>query len=121
MNVAITNLVWIIPGFVVAAGCGAALRHLLTAHLNDQVPTGTLIANAIASFALGLVIHLGESMSIVLGIGLLGAMSTWSSVANEAAALARRNEGWLAVTYLALTCSSGILLAWFGLKLGTLL
>ncbi len=119
--VAVNTLVWIVPCFLVAAGVGAVIRYVVSGYLNDHVPTGTLVVNAVASFLLGIAASFGDTMSIILGIGLLGAMSTWSSVANEAAALARKNEGWLALTYLALTCSSGILLAWFGVKLGTVL
>lgn len=119
--VAVNTLVWTIPGFLIAAGIGSVIRYIVSSYLNDHVPTGTLIVNAVASFLLGIAASLGDSISVILGIGLLGAMSTWSAVANEAATLARKNEGWLALTYLALTCSSGVLLAWFGLKLGTVL
>lgn len=118
-TVAISNLFWIIPCFLLAAGLGAAIRFFASGYLNDHVPTGTLVVNMVASFLLGLATSLGDSMSLIVGVGLLGAMSTWSSVANEVAKLARSNEGWLAIAYVALSCSSGILLAWFGLKLGT--
>lgn len=114
------ELLWLIPTFLLAAGVGAGVRFVVSRFLNDHVPTGTLIVNMVASFFLGVIASLDEPLTVVLGIGLLGAMSTWSAVANEAAALARNSEGWLAITYLALTCSSGILLAWFGLKVGAL-
>ncbi len=53
-----------------------------------------------------------------MGTGALGALSTWSAAANEAAIMARRGEGYLALAYLALTVLSGVTFAWFGLQLG---
>ncbi len=119
-----TNMVIIVLWFIPAAAVGAVLRYLAAIYLNEldsDFPFGTIAVNLVASFALGLLAAAEDPLPVVLGVGALGALSTWSSTANEAAVLARRGFGALALGYLALTASSGVLLAWFGLRLGPLL
>lgn len=103
-----------------AAGVGTVVRYLTGLLLNNDFPLGTLAVNLLASTALGLLVgaDVGDSTSLIVGTGALGAMSTWSASANEAAIMARRGEGYLALAYLALTVLSGVTFAWFGLQLG---
>ena len=110
-------------GFLAAAALGTAVRFLTSLLLNNDFPVGTLLVNLLASTLLGLLVgaDVGESMSLVVGVGALGALSTWSAVANEAAVMARRDDGALALAYLALTVLSGVMFAWFGLRLGRVL
>jgi len=103
---------------VVAAAIGSLLRYLVAARLNREFPTGTLAANVAASAAVGFVVAAGDPMPTIIGIGGLGALSTWSATANEAAAMSREGHGRLGLAYLGLTVSTGILAAWFGLKVG---
>ena len=69
---------------------GAMLRHGVNlgagATLGPGFPWGTLLANAVGSFALGMVAELGEGRTILgvdarvpLGVGLLGGFTTYSS------------------------------------------
>ena len=104
-----------------AAAAGAVVRHLVDGHLNGDFPIGTLAVNLAASFALGLVAGAGDPVPTIVGVGALGALSTWSATANEAATMARAGAGRLALGYLGLSVSSGVLLAWFGLRLGSVL
>lgn len=104
--------------FIVAAAAGAVVRFLLAGRLNRDFPIGTLSANLAASAAVGLAVSAPDPVATVLGLGALGALSTWSTAANEAAALSREEHGALGIGYLALTVSSGILAAWIGLRLG---
>lgn len=104
--------------FIIAASTGAVVRFLLADQLNRDFPVGTLIANLAASAAVGLAAEAPEPYAFVLGLGALGALSTWSTAANEAAALSREDHGTLGLGYLALTVSSGILAAWIGLRIG---
>jgi len=111
-------------GFVLAAAAGTVIRFGVGVALNPAtggIPVGTLAVNIAGSFCLGLVASSPDWAQIVFGIGALGALSTWSAVANEAATLSRRGEGWLALAYLLLTTSSSVLAAWFGIKIGVLL
>ena len=102
-----------------AAAVGATIRFVVGDQLNRGFPTGTLAVNLVASAALGLLASGPEALRVVVGVGALGALSTWSTAANEAATMSREGNGALGLGYLALTVSSGILTAWFGLRLGT--
>lgn len=112
--------VGVVAGFIAAAGLGAVVRFLVGLLLNNDFPIGTLAVNLLASFSLGLLVgaDIDDTMSIIVGVGALGAMSTWSAAANEVAVLARKNEGAMALAYLALSVLSGVAFAWFGLRLG---
>ena len=107
--------------FALAAAAGAVVRHLVGRFLNDAFPTGTLAINLLASLALGVVTAAPDPAPVVVGVGLLGALSTWSTAAAETAAMARRGEGALAAGYVGLTVTGGIVAAWFGLRLGAAL
>lgn len=107
----------IVALFALAAAVGAAARFLATENLNRSFPTGTLMVNVAASFALGLLSQAGPDWQAVAGIGALGALSTWSTVAAEVAHLARERQGPLAVLYLAATTTTGVVAAWLGIQL----
>lgn len=113
-------MVAVVAGFIAAAGIGAVVRFLVGLLLNNDFPIGTLAVNLLASLLLGVLVgaDVDENMSIIVGTGALGALSTWSAAANEVAVLARNNEGKLALAYLALSVLSGVTFAWFGLRLG---
>lgn len=110
----------VVAAMVAAAGVGTVVRFLTGVLFNNDFPLGTLGVNLLASTLLGLLVGagVGDSMSLIVGTGAVGAMSTWSASANEAAVMARGGEGYLALAYLALTVLSGVTFAWFGLQLG---
>lgn len=110
MIVALTVLV------IVAAAVGASVRYLAFRALNGTFPYGTLAVNLVASFALGALSEVEGFWQTVLGIGALGALSTWSTVANEVAELARERQGLLAVLYLWATATTGVMAAWIGIQ-----
>ncbi len=109
-----------VAAFVLAAAIGTVVRVLAGGYLNGDFPVGTLVVNIAASLALGVIVAADEPLPAIVGIGALGALSTWSTAANEAAVMARNSNGALGVAYLGLTVSSGVLAAWFGLKIGAL-
>ncbi|MFV0259885.1 MAG: fluoride efflux transporter FluC [Acidimicrobiales bacterium] len=105
--------------FVVAAAAGASLRAVSNQVANTiHFPYGTLTVNLIASFALGAVsgAEWGGPWPTVFGVAGLGALSTWSTLANEAATMARERQGGIALLYVTLSCTAGVLAAWFGLQ-----
>lgn len=110
----------VILGVAVAAGVGAAIRYFVIGYVNGPFPTGTLLVNLTASFLLGLISGLGQEWAAIAAIGGLGALSTWSTAANEAAVMAREEQGRLAVAYLALSVMAGVLSAWLGLTLASI-
>ncbi len=113
------ELVVTVALFAVAAAAGSALRFVVGRRLeNDDFPVATLTVNIVASFALGMITGADDPLPTVVGIGAIGALSTWSTAANEVAEMSRDGKGALAGAYLALSVSTCVLAAWFGLRLG---
>ena len=88
-----------------AGGLGGALRFLVdtgVGRLNrTRMPLGTIVVNTTACLALGLVTgigltHLGhDALVVILGTGLLGGYSTFSTASVEGVRLLREGR-WLA-------------------------
>ncbi len=82
-----------------AGGVGGALRFLVDTAVSrinrTTLPLGTLVVNATACFALGLLTGYGlnrlghEHLVSILGVGLLGGYSTFSTASVEGARLIR--------------------------------
>ena len=77
----------------VAGGAGAVLRALVIHHVSvrraDPLPLGTMLVNASGSLLLGLltglsIYHgLGSHLLAVIGVGLCGGYTTWSTASWE--------------------------------------
>jgi fluoride exporter len=106
--------------FVIAAACGALARAEAGRRWNrhDGFPLGTAIVNVTGSFLLGLVWALAPSAVTVLGLGGLGAYTTFSSFARDAAALGERRRVALAVVYVTSTVVFGVVAAAAGIRIG---
>ncbi|MFT4188658.1 MAG: CrcB family protein [Aeromicrobium sp.] len=72
----------------VAGGVGSAGRYLVdqavTARHSRRFPWGIVVVNLTGSFALGLVVglaarHLSDDVALVVGVGLLGGYTTFST------------------------------------------
>ncbi|QPV61866.1 CrcB family protein [Halosimplex litoreum] len=90
-------LVRLEPLALVALGgfAGAALRYALALTLPGAFPWGTLAANGLGSFALGVVLyerHFADALSaetrLVVGTGFLSSFTTYSTFAVETTQLA---------------------------------
>ena len=102
-----------------AAAAGGLIRWQLAERFNvgRTIPMGTFVANCAASFLIGLLSGLENGSELVVRVGLLGALSTWSTLANEVVELHRQaGRGWAAL-YLTSSVTSGVGLAWLGLQL----
>jgi CrcB protein len=83
-----------------AGGVGAGLRYLvdrwLTPAAGGRFPVGILVVNVTGSFVLGVITGLGTAiapeLSLVLGLGLLGGYTTFSTVSVETVLLAERRR-----------------------------
>ena len=117
------------PWLLVAAlagGAGAGLRYvvdrLLTPASGLRFPVGILVVNVSGSFALGVVTGLGTAiapeLSLVLGLGLLGGYTTFSTVSVETVLLAQRKRWKDAAANLLGTLALAALAAGAGLALG---
>ena len=111
-----------------AGGVGATLRLVLDgvvrARLRTTLPVGTLLINVVGSLLLGLItgltlaLWLPEAWHLVLGGGLLGGFTTFSTASYETVRLAQDRRSLsalvngLGMLVLAVGCS------WLGLWLG---
>jgi len=98
----------------IGGGVGAALRFglnlLLLATAGAWLPWGTLAANVLGSFALGWVMEalggarlLGVDLRVVLGTGLLGGFTTYSSFNLETLRLIQEGVPGRALLYAGTT------------------
>lgn len=117
---------WIALG----GGCGAALRFLLDSWLvtrvRTRVPVGTLVINIVGSFVLGVLVgSLGHSSEVtkVLGTGMMGGFTTFSTASVESARLlldptAAPRRRLLGVAHAAVMVLGALLAAAIGYSLG---
>lgn len=105
-------------GLLVACGAavGAPLRFLLGHYYDHEFPTGTLLANLVGSFLLG--VFSGMSLSgnemALLGTGFCGAFTTYSAFAVKTV-----ERGPVSGTaYAVVTVAYGLGLCWLGFLLG---
>lgn len=91
---------------VAAGGIGAALRYLLSQWLSfpaHRYPWALLIVNASGGFFIvAIMMNLQEPAMTILGSGLLGGFTTFSSVSGAAGELWRAGQfflaGWVTVS-----------------------
>lgn len=112
-------------GAALAGGVGAALRYLVDVGIarvaGRRFPWGIFAVNLTGSFALGVVTAALPDQAFLLGAGLLGGYTTFSTAMLDTVALwrdgERRASAFNAVGMLLL----GLLAAGLGLALGSLL
>ena len=122
------------PGLAVAAGgaLGAWLRYqtgrVFLAAIGpvaaSAFPWATLTVNVLGSAAMGLLVGLlarhgagGEHLRLLLGVGVLGGYTTFSSFALEFAVLVERGALGLAAGYVAVSLIAGFAALFGGLWL----
>jgi CrcB protein len=118
----------IVLGLVVAGGCGALLRYevelAVRRWLGPSFPYGTLMINVSGSFLLGLLAGLAEAHGIrpglvtVVGTGLLGAYTTYSTFTFDTVGLAERGRAGAAAVNVAASLALGLAAAGLGLAAG---
>jgi len=106
----------IVIGLVVILGAAGAVARALTARALPLL-VGTIAVNLVAAFLLGLSASWTGAAAEGFRIGLLGAASTWSTLAHELATLLRERRYPTAAAYLVLSLALGVLAAWVGLQL----
>jgi CrcB protein len=85
------------PAHVVGTGgaVGALLRHYVGGLVDvEEYPAGTLTVNVLGSFALGLFtfVGLGDTWMLLLGTGMCGSFTTFSSFSFETVRLWETGE-----------------------------
>jgi CrcB protein len=115
----------IVFAVALAGGCGAALRFLVDGVVARATPgrwpLGTFVINVSGSLALGFLVGAlpaGDWLTI-LGTGLLGGYTTFSTASFEAINLAaNRDHGWpTAAAHATAMMTLSLAAAWLGLAL----
>lgn len=118
-----------IGALIVGGGLGAGIRYLLDGLVmrgrKDAFPAGILLVNVTGAFVLGVLTGVGSLLDpawlTILGVGLLGGYTTFSTVGVETVLLAQRGRrDWAWVNLLGTFVSTAIA-AGLGLMLGGLL
>lgn len=108
--------------------CGACLRLFLTQIALQQFgkgfPFGTLLVNVVGSFLLGVLYSLIESGQLaefpwktLLGVGFLGALTTFSTFSMDSLLLLQQGLVGKAVLNITLNIMCCLLAAWLGTQL----
>ncbi|AZH77417.1 hypothetical protein CSX12_02565 [Microbacterium sp. Y-01] len=112
-------------GTALAGGVGAVLRYLVDLGIarlaGRRFPWGILLVNLSGSFALGLVTAALPGAAVLLGAGLLGGYTTFSTAMLDAVALWRDGERPAAAFDAVGMLLLGLLAAGLGLALGSIL
>ncbi|PXA71797.1 fluoride efflux transporter CrcB [Cryobacterium arcticum] len=115
-----------------AGGLGAALRLFLDgvvrARVKTTLPLGTLLINVLGSLLLGVItgltlaLWLPEAWHLVLGGGLMGGFTTFSTASVETVRLAQARRSYAALInglgMLVLSVACAFLGLWLGLSAG---
>ncbi|MCQ3803579.1 MAG: CrcB family protein [bacterium] len=115
----------VILGVALAGGIGAVIRWLVSVWLADRTPggTGAAVVNLAGSLALGAVVALSRhgqlhpQVAVVLGTGLLGALTTFSTWMVETLEEYGGKTSGLWWRTVPLTVA-GVALLWVGVQLG---
>ena len=116
----------IVIGVGLLGGAGAIARFLLdggiAGRLGREFPYGTLAVNVLGAFLLGGLAGaaLGADTSRLLGTGLMGGFTTFSTWAFESHRLGEDGELARGVANFAVSLVLGVTAAWAGRHLGAL-
>lgn len=121
---------WLWVAIAAAGAVGAPLRYVIDGALSGRVrtvfPFGTLAVNVTGSFVLGLITGLvlyhafPANCRLIIGVGLIGAYTTFSTFTFETASLIERGEMRLAAWNVAGSVVLGAAAAAAGLALGSI-
>ncbi len=112
-------------GVGLLGGVGAVARFVLdgtiTQRLGREFPYGTLTVNLLGSFLVGVLVGaaLARGAYEVLGVGLIGAFTTFSTWIFESHRLSEDHRSALAVVNVLGSLVLGIAFAWAGRKVGS--
>jgi CrcB protein len=127
----VTNPLLNYLAIAIGGAIGACLRFALSEwmlHLFGRAfPFGTLLVNILGSFVIGLLYGLliteqiaPNPWRIFVGIGVLGAFTTFSTFSMDTVLLLQQGDWFKAVANVVLNVVLCLTLAWLGLKLGSM-
>lgn len=110
---------WALLLVALGGALGAVLRHLLSLPPLGPV-RGVLVVNVLGAGAVGVLVGAVEVLPVwlflLLGVGLCGALTTWSTLAVQVWQTGRSSPG-VAAALLGLTLVLGVGAAWSALHL----
>ncbi len=108
---------------------GAIARYVISGWVTRvsgaSFPLGTLAVNVVGCFLLGALLvciergNLGEQSRLLLGVGVLGAFTTFSTFGHETLGLAQRGLMAQAAANIAANAALGLTAVWLGHHLAT--
>lgn len=116
-------LLWVMLGGAVGAGLRWWVGAGLLRQLHDGWPWPTLLVNLVGAFAAGYLLirlHAHPQASVwrpLLVVGLLGGLTTFSSLMVELLVMARQARPAGALLYLLVSVVGGMLAVWLGARL----
>lgn len=106
---------------------GAVVRYLISIFMiqvfGSSFPFGTLLVNVIGSFfmgviyALGQMSHISPELKALIGVGLLGALTTFSTFSNETLLLLQQGDWLKAILNVVLNLSLCLFVVYLGQQL----
>tara|TARA_R110002050_G_scaffold71714_1_gene154233 strand:- start:5237 stop:5611 length:375 start_codon:yes stop_codon:yes gene_type:complete len=118
-----TNVILVALG----GSIGAVLRYLLSIFMiqlfGSSFPFGTLLVNLLGSFLMGVVYALGQlshvspEIKALVGIGLLGALTTFSTFSNETLLLLQEGLWHKAILNVLLNVTLCLFMVYLGQQL----
>ncbi|MCZ4339531.1 fluoride efflux transporter CrcB [Shewanella colwelliana] len=118
-----TNLLFVALG----GSIGAVFRYLISLFMiqvfGSSFPFGTLVVNILGSFLMGVIYALGQvsevspELKALVGVGLLGALTTFSTFSNETLLLIQGGDWLKAFLNIALNLCLCIFMVYLGQQL----
>ncbi len=114
--------------FVALGGSiGAVFRYLISIMMiqvfGSAFPFGTLVVNTIGSFLMGVIYALGQVSNVspelkaLVGVGLLGALTTFSTFSNETLLLMQQGQWLKSLINIALNLGLCLFMVYLGQQL----
>ena len=108
--------------FIVAAAVGGFIRFAIEYYLPPvgslAFPRATLLVNIVGAFVLGIVLALPGEWQVILGVGLCGALTTFSGVSLQLHRMLTAQAFRPAMIYAVSLITGGLVAAGLGLILG---
>ena len=108
--------------FIVAAAVGGFIRFAFEYYLppvgSSAFPRATLLVNIVGAFVLGIVLALPGEWQVILGVGLCGALTTFSGVSLQLHRRLTAQAFRPAMIYAVSLITGGLVAAGLGLILG---
>ncbi|MGL4710982.1 MAG: fluoride efflux transporter CrcB [Shewanella sp.] len=118
-----TNLLLVALG----GSIGAVFRYLISIFMiqvfGSSFPFGTLMVNVLGScfmgviYALGQMSHISPELKALIGVGLLGALTTFSTFSNETLLLMQEGDWLKAILNVVLNLSLCLFMVYLGQQL----